>query len=62
VASDLCHVAPYVYNAPDGSAVIVFSGYLSNVHELAARYPACASPKLDASRRISFERGWPGGR
>jgi hypothetical protein len=39
VAEDLYRVKPYVYNAPDDSAVIVFTGYLSNLQELSRRAP-----------------------
>lgn len=39
VAEDLYRVKPYVYNAPDDSAVIVFTGYLSNLQELSRRGP-----------------------
>jgi hypothetical protein len=37
VAADLFRVKPYVYSAPDSSAVVVFSGYLTNLPELSRR-------------------------
>lgn len=35
VASELFRVCPYVYTTPDSSAVICFTGYLTNLKELA---------------------------
>jgi hypothetical protein len=53
VASELYRVHPYVYNTPDNSAVICFSGYLSNLQELARAYSGNRSPKSPVARMVN---------
>jgi glutamine phosphoribosylpyrophosphate amidotransferase len=68
VATDLFRVKPYVYSSPNNSAVIVFSGHLTNLSELLRRNgkgggpasPSCSSDYNNASssleRKSSIER------
>jgi len=53
VASELYRVHPYVYNTPDNSAVICFSGYLSNLQELARGYSGSRSPKSPVAKMVN---------
>lgn len=53
VASEIYRVHPYVYSAPDNSAVICFSGYLSNLQELSRLYAGNKSPKSPAARMVT---------
>ncbi|KAF6253592.1 hypothetical protein COO60DRAFT_1703730 [Scenedesmus sp. NREL 46B-D3] len=63
VAADLFRVKPYVYSAPDHSAVIVFSGCLHNLSELARRRSnhsarsSAASPRFAADPNNAFASG-----
>ncbi|WIA11434.1 hypothetical protein OEZ85_011551 [Tetradesmus obliquus] len=60
VAADLFRMKPYVYSAPDHSAVIVFSGCLHNLSELARRRSkrsarsSAASPHFAADPNNAF--------
>eukprot|EP00882_Tetradesmus_deserticola_P002878 GHRQ01003060.1.p1 GENE.GHRQ01003060.1~~GHRQ01003060.1.p1 ORF type:complete len:363 (+),score=129.77 GHRQ01003060.1:132-1220(+) len=55
VAADLFRVKPYVYSAPDHSAVIVFSGCLHNLPELARRRSNHSARSHAASPRFSAD-------
>eukprot|EP00775_Hariotina_reticulata_P006219 gene6219-6456_t len=61
VASDLFRVKPYVFSAPDNTAVIVFSGFLQNLSEISRRVGAGRSgpstPRFsDPNNASSLER------
>jgi hypothetical protein len=61
VATDLFRVKPYVYSSPSNSAVIVFSGHLTNLSELLRRNgkgsnPASPSYSGDVNNASTLER------
>lgn len=61
VAADLVRVKPYVYNAPDASAVVVFSGHLTNLTELSRRAASSADSNSGGSPARSGDVNNSGG-